>query len=609
MLGLRQKLMLGFGGLLAITVLIGVLSIVRIKELAGAIDVILRENYRSVIAAQDMKECLERMDSGALFTLSGLVKEGREQIEAYHLRFEDALEAEFGNITLPGEDAQARLISERYREFKELLGQIVDVQVPLETRQELYFSALLPRFNDMKSAADKILQMNQKSMHDANIAARAEAAAAIRSMYLFIVTASLIAIAFAFLSNRWILQPLRYLTASAAEMARSRLDLVLSVQSKDELGLLAATLNDMAANLRELRRNDQQQVVRTRLAAEEVFRNLPAAVALIDLQGRIELVTPSAAQHFALRPGIWVDTLPEAWAKELYQQALDRDVPYELPEDRFVQRFDGDRELFFQPAAIPMHNASRQQTGVLFMLRDVTQLREQEELKRSVISTVSHQLKTPLTSIRMALHLLLDERLGALNGKQEELLITARDDSDRLWRILGDLLSIGHMSSGKALLDIQPCAPERLARDVADEFEAAAKDKGLRFSVDVPDHLPKVQADPERIAHAFRNLLSNAISYTEPGGEVTLGAEEQGEHVRFFVRDTGAGIAEEHLPHLFEQFFRVPGQSRTSGAGLGLAIVREIVTAHGGEVGASSRLGEGSTFWLTLSNASKGWPA
>jgi len=603
--GLRQKLMLGFGGLLTITVMIGVLSIVRIEALAGAIDVILRENYRSVIAAQDMKESLERMDSGALFTLSGLVQEGRAQIEGYLPRFEEALAVETGNITLPGEEAEAQIISGHFAKYKELLNRISDDQATPESRREMYFSALLPHFNDMKSAADKILQMNQQNMNDANTAARAQAAAAIRSMYLFIVTASMIAIAFAFLINRWILQPLRYLTASAAEMARSRLDLVLTVKSNDELGVLAATLNDMAANLRELRRSDQQQVVRTRLAAEEVFRNLPAAIALIDLQGRIELVTPSAVQHFALRPGIWVNTLPETWAKDLYQQALARNEIVEFHEDRFVQRFDGGRELFFQPVAIPMHNASRQQTGVLLMLRDVTQLREQEELKRSVISTVSHQLKTPLTSIRMALHLLLDDRLGVLNAKQEDLLVTARDDSDRLWRILGDLLSIGRISSGKALLDLQPCMPDRLARGVADEFEAAVKDKGLRFSVEVPHDLPQVLVAPERIAHAFRNLLSNAIAYTEPGGEVALGAEEHGQYVRFYVRDTGAGIAEEHLPHVFEQFFRVPGQIRVSGAGLGLAIVREIVTAHGGQAGVDSQVGQGSTFWFTLPSENK----
>ena len=605
MLGLRQKLMLGFGGLLAITILIGASSIIRIRDLAGAIDVILRENYRSVVAAQDMKESLERMDSAALFTLSGLVAQGRQEIETYRPVFERALAVESGNITIPGEDAQVRIISGRFKEFTALLDKIAAEQTPPEIRRTLYFSKLLPHFNGIKAAADAILRMNQQNMNDANAAARVRASSAIRFMSFFIVGASGIALAFAYLTNRWILQPVRYLTASAAEMARSRLDLVLSVRSKDELGLLAATLNEMAANLRELRRSDQQQVVRSRLAAEEVFRNLPATVALIDLQGRVELVTPSAAQHLALKPGVWVDMLPDAWVKNLYQQALDLNELVELPEDHFVQRFDGGRELFFQPVAIPTHNVSRQQTGVLIMLRDVTQLREQEELKRGVIATVSHQLKTPLTSIRMALHLLLDDRLGALNSKQEELVVAARDDSDRLWRILGDLLSIGHISSGKALLNLQPCMADRLARDAADEFQAAAKDKGLCLSLNLPDELPRVQADPERIAHAFRNLLANAIAYTGPGGEVTLGAEEQSGYVRFFVRDTGTGIAEEYLPHVFEQFFRVPGQTGASGVGLGLAIVREIVTAHGGEVGASSRLGEGSTFWLTLPNTNE----
>ena len=245
-------------------------------------------------------------------------------------------------------------------------------------------------------------------------------------------------------------------------------------------------------------------------------------------------------------------------------------------------------------------NEERQPTGVILVLQDVTQLQQQDEIKRGLISTVSHQLITPLTSIRMAIHLLLEEKVGGLTEKQAELLEAAREDSERLTGILTSLLDISRMESGRAQLDLRPVSPHAMAVEASEPFRRAAQDQGVTLSIEVPADLPDVKADMTRITHAFENLLSNALKYTSPGGTVTISARADHKEVQFSIRDTGAGIAAEFLPRVFEQFFRAPGQGKAAGAGLGLAIVKEIVEAHGGTVDVESQLGMGTTFRFTL---------
>jgi signal transduction histidine kinase len=202
--------------------------------------------------------------------------------------------------------------------------------------------------------------------------------------------------------------------------------------------------------------------------------------------------------------------------------------------------------------------------------------------------------------MRMSIHLLLEERIGPLNEKQTELLMAAREDSERLVGILEDLLDINRMESGKSQIGLEPVTPRALVRNSMEPFLAEAKDKGITVLNDVSDDLPEVMADAEKMRHVFANLLSNALRFTSPGGSVTIRAAQEKGHVAFVVEDTGKGISEQELKHLFEQFYRAPGQDEKSGVGLGLAIVKEIVRSHGGDVSVESVAGKGSAFRFTL---------
>ncbi|HEX7539597.1 MAG TPA: ATP-binding protein [Syntrophales bacterium] len=606
MFALRQKLLLGFGGLFLVIALIGIQGITKVTDLGDAIDVILRENYQSVIACQAMKESLERMDSGAQFILLGKVKEGREAIDKNEAEFEKALQVELNNITIPGEGERAARVQELFARYKVMIRGVEDENVSRESRNQMYFNDLLPLFRGIKDTADEIMKMNQQNMYDANQLARSKAAKAREQMYILLLLGAGLAALYVLLIGRWILQPIKRLTQSVDEIKRGNLDLVVKSDSRDEIGHLSETFNEMTARLRELRRSDEAKVVRSQYAAQQTFNNLPDAVAILDPEGRVEVATATARDIFGLKSKVQIQGLPFKWMIDYFMAALKGEETTKNEENiPLVQHFIHAEEHYFRPAAAPIMNNRQEVTGVILILKDVTEQLEHDELKRGVISTVSHQLKTPLTSIRMALHLLLEEKVGSLTPKQTELLVAAREDSDRLHRILEHLLDISRIVSGKVAMEIHVAQPNQLVLEAVELFRAAARDCGVELVTNLPGDTADVWADTQQIGHVFANLLSNALRYTDSGGAVTVSAKTEEEQVQFSVSDTGRGIPERYLPRIFDRFFRVPGQETESGIGLGLAIVKEIVEAHGGSVNVESREKEGSIFRFTLPRADK----
>jgi NtrC-family two-component system sensor histidine kinase KinB len=598
---LRQKLALGFGGILVIIAVIGVHNITRITGLGQSIDVILRENYRSVVACQEMKEALERMDSGAVFVLLGAEDKGNEQIARHDALFEKALQAEMGNITLPMEGEKAEQLKRLFQQYRSSIKRMGDPAVGREARRKAYFSELQPLFQQIMRTADDIQRMNQENMVAMDRRARLQAEVAQRQMYIMLLAATALSALFLYLTGGWILRPITRLIRSAEEIRRGNLDLVVQNTSRDEIGQLSESFNAMAASLREFRRTDQAKLLRSQRSIQQALNSLPDVIAVLDPDGVIEVSTEAAREAFGLKATVRLKDLPYPWMTDLFEEALRVGRQAGSRENSgVVQQFVRGEERFFRPEAIPIMDSDKRPAGVVLVLSDVTRQRQQDELKGGVISTVSHQLKTPLTSVRMALHLLLEEKVGPLTEKQAELLVAAREETERLDRILGELLDIGRIESGNVPIERSPVSPHTLVSEAVEPYRNAARDGGVSLAVDLPENLPRVWVDPAQISHVFANLLSNALKYTLPGGTISVSAKGEGEYVLFQVSDSGVGIPARYLPRIFEQFFRVPEQKPGTGVGLGLAIVKDIVEAHGGTVGVESREGTGSTFHFTL---------
>lgn len=601
MFGIRQKLSLGFGGLLAVLLIIGLESVSLLSELGGSIDVILRENYRSVIASQEMKEALERMDSGMLFTLLGYQREGLDLISENKKVFLKAMNSEIENITIPGEQEQATHIRKLFNQYEEAIESVTQPELPHQVRMETYLRKVLPLFQSIKTTADEILDINQQNMSDANQEARVRSQAARQLMSILLVMGVLLAAIFILLTEKWILRPLAGLTLSAQEIKSGNLDLYLLSRSRDEIGTLAQAFNEMAAGLRESRRVDRANWSHMKRSTELAFKVLPEAVAVVDGEGVIQIVSDAATEVFGMRPNGNIKNPIFHGLVEIFNEAISTGRAAENKKGQYlIQRFVGGKEFYFRPKAVPVLDTHRNPTGVIILLKDVTLEKEQNEIKRGVVSTVSHQLKTPLTSIRMSLHLLLEEKIGPLSSKQTELLIAAREESDRLHTILERLLNISRIESGKSNMELKSVRPQELVFESIEPFRSLALDLRLALEVQLPEDLPDVWADPVMVSQVFANLVSNALKYTSPGGMVRVSAQTMDNFVQFSVSDTGIGIPAQYLKKILEHFFRVPGQTPESGLGLGLSIVQEIVEAHGGAISVESLESEGSVFTFTL---------
>ena len=242
--------------------------------------------------------------------------------------------------------------------------------------------------------------------------------------------------------------------------------------------------------------------------------------------------------------------------------------------------------------------------GAVAVLRDLTETERVEKTRRDFIANVSHELRTPLTSIQGYAETLLDTTPE--NGAPtREFLEIIRKNSSRMSRLTEDLLTLARVESGETRFDVEPVPPAELLHDAEESFREIARTHGIDLHIQdspVPENLPTVLADREAIHQVFSNLIDNALKYGAAGGRIVLGARATPRGVEFFVQDFGAGIASEHLPRLFERFYRVDkARSRESGGtGLGLAIAKHIMLAHGGSIRAESELAHGSTFLVTL---------
>jgi signal transduction histidine kinase len=269
--------------------------------------------------------------------------------------------------------------------------------------------------------------------------------------------------------------------------------------------------------------------------------------------------------------------------------------------DQAVTARLGREERHYLPRILAIGDALTGFGGAAMILQDVTKFRLLDDAKSNLVGTVSHELKTPLTSLRMAVYLLLEQQVGPLLPSQRDLLETARDDADRLLRILNDLLDLSRLESGNTAINLRDdVSVETLLAEMAREMKGIVDAAEQKIEVWLEGALGGLRIDPERLRHVFINLLANASKYSPLGSAITLYARPGPEDfVRFGVRDQGPGISEECVPHVFEKFYRVPGQTR-KGAGLGLTIAREIVVAHGGTIACASKLGEGSDFYFLL---------
>jgi signal transduction histidine kinase len=595
---LNRRLLLGTVPVLLILLGVGIYAIALFSRLGGAIDVILRENYDSVVAAQNMKDAAEQMDSGLLFVLVGEEKKGKELFQQSIPLFEKNSEFESHNITLPGEGDLEATVRARHSQYMALANRFLALPATDPARRTLYFDQLRPLYLETKAVATQIMTLNQQNMIDSNNEARRQSGAATLYMVLTLIGGLIVATLVAFILARSIVRPIKNLTESAQLLGNGDLDQHVIVQSEDEMGKLAHAFNKMAAQLRAYRQSTTERVLTAQQTTESALRAFPDPILVFSPEKEIKLQN-AAAELFLKETG--GDIINLGNISSHIDQSL-KGLPDFQPTsfDKAILVNREGSEKFFLPRVLAMRNDAGNAIGVVVALQDVTRFRVADDVKTDLIATVSHELKTPLTSIQLAIYLLLDEKVGALTPKQTGLLIAARNNSDRLFEMIEELLDLARFEGGAALIDKKPVSSQQLIEGVAEREKELVTSRGLELKVEADPNLPRVDVSRPRINQVFENFISNAVKYSPSGSVITLKAKrEDAKHIRFAVKDEGTGIPKELCRRIFDKFFRA-SESGDEGAGLGLSIAREIVLAHGGNIGVESEKGKGSEFFFTL---------
>jgi PAS domain S-box-containing protein len=577
---------------------------------------IISNNYDSVVAAQEMKESLERQDSAALFALLGAHEKALTQLREHRARFDANFQKAANNITEIGEpEAIESIRRDRaiyYQMFDSFIatvnateaaprGSLARSEEPSERNE--YFTHLEPQFNKLRAECEHLLQLNQRAM-----LAKSEAAAGVAQLWFYrtlLIAAALVlaglALAF-FLANR-IVEPLRQLTASTVKIAGGDLEARVSVNSRDEVGVLAAEYNRMAERIRQLRSSDMGQLLIAQQTTEAAIDSLYDPVIITDSEGCVTKLNPAAEEIFGSEK--------ESTGKHVGELARDERIVAAVAEALESQRpvagegmssvlplaVDGS-ERAFRLRTTPMRDNGKHLLGAITILEDITHLREIDRLKSEFIATASHELRTPLTSIQMGVHLLLEGALGELTDQQNEVLQACRQDCERLDKLMRDLLDLSRIEAGEIRPQLATVSARDLLTTAVKELRPQVEGKGLALTVSAPIELPCVSVDRLQIERVISNLVINALRHTEHG-EIKISAEQRDSNVAVSVCDTGSGISGEYLPHIFDKFVQVPG-APTGGAGLGLTISKSIVEAHGGQISVQSEVGRGTTFTFTL---------
>ena len=599
-MGLRAKILLCFGGLLTIVLLVIGFSSYVFARYSGATQDMLRHDFDSVLACQRMQAALELSDSVIEKSLLGSNADAEVELRKHLEEFNRALILQQASVNLPGEDVlTARIVADLSR-YRPAAFDAVDPRHTVKEQAAVYTKQVVPASKTLHADLNLIYELNQNSGVSTQGQALVLAKNARSVLHVMAGLATVLAVLFALAIGRLVLRPLRQLMSTVQQIRQGNLDTSVTVSSRDELGQLAAAFNEMTTQLRELRRIDRERIARSERTTQLAIDSLPDPVLVVSPAGRLELTNLAARHWFNFEPGKRVTELEAPWLTTALSQSRTVGASALTDYEAVIRTQHEGGEQFLLPRVVDILDENQRLVGVTVVLNDVTGLRRLDQMKSGLLALVSHELKTPLTSVRMALHLLVDTPIASLTPELRDLLNAARDDSDRLARIVESLLDMGRIESGRVLMDLRTVDLAEMLRASIAPLERSYSEAAVTLKLDVPVDLPPVQADATRVGYAISNLLGNALRYTSPGGTVSLSARDEGEFVLVQVSDTGAGISAAHLPRIFEKFYRVPGQPSDGGAGLGLAIVKDIVEAHGGRVGVDSKPGYGTTFRFTL---------
>jgi len=576
---LKTKLRLGIGFLFLMLISFGAISLYQINRISESTALILKDNNHSLAYAKGMRLLLDR-DS---------LKSKTSQAN-----FISLLAKEKQNITETGEEKAVAQISLAYEGF-----------LKNGSSHELAI---------IKSAIYRIEDLNMQAI--VSKSQQSEQTVANSTLYLGLAAFAFFIVLFTFILSfpGFIANPLALLLDGIKEIGNKNYKQRLHFKGTEEFGQLAKAFNDMARKLDEWESSNVAELKSEKLRIETIIAQMQDAVIGIDEKDKILFVNGLGSELLNVNAP---DIVGKAVAELKKQNPLLKVITEKTDSDLLQIVLDGKTHYFsveFNTIEIP-ETADEERTitftkrtaGKVFILKNVTNFKELDQAKTNFLATISHELKTPIASIKMSLKLLEDIRIGKLNVEQQQMIDHIQDDANRLLKITGELLDLAQVETGNIKLNVQQSRADEILHYALNAVSLQLQQKNIEIKLDLPDQLPVVLADQEKSAWVLVNFLSNAIRYSSHHSTIEIELVESNQMLTFSVKDHGKGIDEKYKNDLFKRYFQVPtdGQHK-SGSGLGLSISKDFIAAQQGRIWVESELGTGSKFSFSLPIASNG---
>jgi NtrC-family two-component system sensor histidine kinase KinB len=614
---LKKKILVGYGVAFALMALVVAWAVTNLVFLGKATDAILSENYRSIIAAENMVDALERQDSGILLMFLGGADKGIAQFRENEAVFLEWLARAKDNITVQGEAGLVQSIEANYAKYRQRFSRLTDLSdakmLSAEPSLTTYLESVHPLFAAVRETCVQLRHLNEETMYRASIRAGQVARRAIWSTVLVAAAALMAALIFSLLLAERIVGPIRRFMEASRKISAGDYAVQVPVETGDELGRLADEFNRMAFQLGRYQEMNIEQIIVEKNKGDAILSSIEDGLVIFDTDLRATGINPAGRRILGVESGQGpalecADMLPAPHVCEVIGKVIENGVQPNIPdEQRVITIPDGERSRHYLFSVAAIRGKDRSLSGIVLVLRDVTRLKEVERLKSDFVMAASHELRTPLTSLGMSVALLLEHVAPGLAEKDRELLQAAHEEVHRMKALVNDLLDLSKIEAGKIELAFENVPVPILFENVQAIFKSQLNMKEVTLTSKADTNLPSVRVDANKITWVLTNLISNALRYVSKGGHIQLGANRIGAQVHLSVKDDGPGIPSEYQPRIFQKFVQVKGQEG-GGTGLGLAICKEIVRAHGGAIWVESSPGEGSTFTFTLPASLRGEP-
>ena len=567
---IKTKLTLGVGLLFLMIVLLSIISSVNIYKQKSDTEKILIANYNSLEYAKNMMLALDK------------ISEDQRQTAV----FKDNLTLESKNLTENGENDAYLSLRSHFQNF---------LATPNAETEKLIRNDLV-----------EIMRLNMNAIVLKSDTAIATSQNAITWVISLGTVCFIIAFTLLFNLPENIARPIRELTESIKQIANKNYHERVHFEGSLEFEDLANSFNSMAEKLEEYQSSSLSKQLMDKKRVEMLIANMHDPVIGLDENNFINFINEEALKISGLvREDILGKSAADIAVNNDLLRELLRNATKENISDSPMKIFADNKESYFEQEIIPISiiptgESEKKEAGKVILLRNVTAHKELDFAKTNFIATVSHELKTPISSMKMGAQLLKNEKFGLLNEQQKELLKSIEEDGERLLNITGELLNLSQAESGNIRLNIKDCNVADLVKTALSNNLTIAENKEVGLISQFKTTQEEVvKADFDKTVWVLNNFLSNAIKHSKAGQEIIVSTDKIADKVKFSVQDFGEGIDQKYHTKVFERYFQIP-EDHQNGTGLGLAISKNFIEKQGGEIGVESVKNEGSTFWMIL---------